>query len=196
MYKKITLLFALMSTLTQYASDKTTWLEIKPSYFFFSSSPMKKIYTNGGFEMQGSTSIPVCDYFDFYGSVGYRITRGEALSTCEKTTLTIIPVDIGLKPIFNCGKRFYSFFAIGPRYFHLHQHNKSPYVDYNIKSNGIGFFLNAGINTQLTPCILFGCFGEYSYEKKKICPTCPSVFSDGKVQIGGLAFGASIGYTF
>lgn len=197
MYKKIALFFALLCTLAQYASDLITpWLEIKPSYFFFATSPMNDIYNKGGFEIQGSVSVPVCKYLDFYGSVGYRKVWGRALNTGEKTSLSVVPVDIGLKPIFNFCERFYYFFAVGPRYFHFHQHNNSPYVDCIIKGNWIGLFVNTGFNVMLADCLLLGIFGEYSYEKKTICPKRPNVFSSGSVQIGGLAFGISLGYAF
>lgn len=196
MYKKIALLSALLCTLTQYAFDVIPWLEIKPSYYLFSTSPMNDIYNDGGFEIQGSASVPFCNYLDLYGSIGYRKAWGHALSTCEKTSLNVIPIDIGLKPIFNFCERFYYFFAIGPRYFHFHQRNNSPYVDCKIKGNGIGLFVNSGCNVLLADCLLLGIFGEYSYEKKAICPKRPNVFSNGSVQMGGFAFGLSLGYAF
>jgi len=213
MYKKIVLLSALLYASPQYAFNFKPrvvetkpkpqhafncrpWLEIKPSYFFFATSPMRQIYNHGGFEVQGSVSVPVCKYLDLYGSVGYRKTRGHALNTCEKTSLNVIAVDIGLKPIFKFCERFYYFFAIGPRYFHFHQHNDSPYVDCKINGNGIGLFVNTGFDVLLADHFLLGIFGEYSYEKKKICPKKPNVFSNGGVQIGGFAFGVSLGYAF
>jgi hypothetical protein len=157
---------------------------------------MSTIYDNGGFEIQGSASVPFCNYIDLYGSIGYRKAWGHALSTGEKTSLSVIPVDIGLKPVFNFCDRFYYFFAIGPRYFHFHQHNKSPYVDCIIKGGGIGLFVNTGFNVLLADCFLLGIFGEYSYEKKSVCPQMPNLYSNGSVQIGGFAFGASLGYAF
>jgi hypothetical protein len=196
MYKKIALLAALLCALAQYASDVTPWLEIKPSYFFFPVSPMRDIYNDGGFEIQGSISVPVCNYLDFYGSIGYREAWGHALNSCEKTSLTIIPVDIGLKPIFNFCERFHYFFAIGPRYFHFHQHNNSSYVDCTINGGGIGLFVNTGFNVLLADCLLLGFFGEYSYEKKTVCSNMPNVFSNGSIQVGGFAFGVSLGYAF
>lgn len=97
MYKKIALFSALFCTLIQYASDSTPSFEIKPSYFFFSASPMNEIYNHGGFEIQGSASVPVYKHLNLYGSIGYRRTQGHALNTCEKTNLTVVPVDIGFK---------------------------------------------------------------------------------------------------
>lgn len=196
MYKKIGLLCTLLSTSGNYALDITPWLELKPSYFFFTSCPLSKIYDKGGFEVQGSTSVPLCTYVDFYGSIGYREAWGRALNTCEKTRLTVLPIDIGLKPVFNVCERFYYFFAIGPRFFYFHQHNSSPYVDCRIKGGGVGLFANTGFNVLLADCVLLGMFGEYSYEKKSICPKRPNVYSNGNVQMGGCAFGVSLGYAF
>ncbi len=194
-YKKIVLFSALLCVLTECASKVTPWLEIKPSYFFFSASPMHDIY-DGGFEIQGNVSAPVCDYLDLYGSIGYRKAGGHALNTCEKTSLTVLPVDIGLKPMFSFCECFHYFFAIGPRYFYFHQHNNSPYVDRTITGGGIGFFVNTGCNVLLADCLLLGVFGEYSYEKKTICPQMPYVFSNGSTQLGGFALGVSLGYAF
>jgi len=196
MYKKITLLSALLCTAVQYASQVTPWLEIKPSYFFFSSSPMNDIYHHGGFEIQASASAPLCDHLDFYGSVGYRKARGHALNTCEKTSLSVVPIDIGLKPFFSFCECAYYFFAIGPRFFSFNQHNSSPYVDCIVNGGGVGLFINTGFNVALAECLLLGIFGEYSYEKKTICSSRPNVYSNGSVQIGGLAFGVSVGYAF
>lgn len=196
MYKKITLLLALLCTSTQYASNIAPWVEIKPSYFFFSTSPMNDIYDHGGFEIQGSASVPVYTYLDLYGSIGYRTVTGHALNSGEKTSLSVIPIDLGLKPIVNFHEHFYYFFAMGPRYFHFHQYNNSSYVDRTIKGNGIGLFANTGFNVLLADYFLLGIFGEYSYEKKKICPKKPNVYSNGSTQMGGFAFGVSLGYEF
>ncbi len=202
MYKKIMRLCAPAASLcallctSTYASNATSWLEIKPSYFFFSASPMNDIYDHGGFEIQGSVSIPVYEYLDFYGSIGGRKAWGHALNSCEKTSLTVIPIDIGLKPLFNFYNRFYYFFAFGPRFFYVHQHNKSPYVDGKINSGGVGLFINTGFNLLLADHFLLGIFGEYSYEKKKIWPKKQYVYSNGHVQFGGFAFGINLGYAF
>lgn len=196
MYKKIVLFSALLYTFTQYASDLTPWLEIKPTYFLFSGSSMKDIYNKGGFGIQGCASIPLWDFLDFYGSVGYRHAKGHALNTGEKTSITVVPIDIGLKPILKFYERFYYFFAIGPRCFYFHQHNDSSYVDSKIKNSGIGFFVNTGVNVLFRDGLLVGIFGEYSYENKKIHQSMPNVFSNGSSQISGFAFGISLGYAF
>ncbi len=197
MFKKIVLTLSLLIyPFTQQATTLTPWLEIKPSYFCFTASPMHDIYHKGGFEVQASTTIPAYKYLNLYGSIGYRKAHGYALNTGEKTTLTVVPFDLGLKPIFNFSERFKYFLAIGPRFFYFHQKNQSPYVDPSIKGGGVGLFVNTGFNVLCTEHLLIGFFGEYSYEKKTICPSKPYVYSTGSTQIGGFAVGASFGYAF
>src|SRR3989339_1865207 len=106
MTRKFFLLFALLWTSTQHACDAMTWFEIKPSYFVFSTAPMNDVYDSGGLEIQGSVSVPMCQYVDFYSSIGFRQAWGNALNSDEKTILTVIPVDIGVKPVFNFRERY------------------------------------------------------------------------------------------
>lgn len=195
MYKKIILFAALMCIFTQHASPATPWFEVKPSYFFFSTSPMNDIYNKGGFEIQTSASVPLYRCFAGYGSIGYRKSWGHALNTGEKTTLSVMPLDIGLKSIVNFQERYYYFFALGPRFFYFHQHNNSPYVESTINNWGVGFFVHTGFNMVVADCFLLGVFGEYSYEKKAITSRIRNVFSNGGAQMGGFAFGISAGYS-
>lgn len=194
MNKKIIVFCALLSTYSGYSFDPTPWLEVKPSYFLFFDSVMSEIYNKGGFQVQGSASIPFRNYFDWYGSVGYRQSWGHALNTCEKTNLIVVPIDFGIKPIFDLHNNVDAFFAIGPRVFYLHQHNNSAYVDCNINAWGIGCFVNAGLNFLFKNAFLFGIFAECSYESKTICPCMHNVYSGGSMQIGGFACGISLGY--
>lgn len=196
MYKKFILASILTCPLTELAQCKKSWFEIKPSYFLFYTCPMKDIYNKGGFEIQGSVTLPCCNYFDIYGSVGYREAKGHALNSCEYTKLTVVPVDLGIKSMFKFWSRFYYYLALGPRYFCLHQYNNSPYVDSIITKSGIGLFANTGFNVILADCLIFGIFGECSYEKKTIYPKMQYVYSNGSTQIGGFAFGITLGYAF
>ncbi len=196
MHKKIVLLAMLLCPLTEYAFNLGPRIEIKPGYFLFYSSPMKNIYKHGGFEIQGSISIPLFEYLDFYSSIGYREAKGHALNSFEQTKLAVIPVDIALKPMLKVCEWLRYSFAIGPRYFYFNQHNKSPYVNCNINGSGLGLFVNTSFSAVLAHCAMFGIFGEYSYEKKVVCSSIPRVFSNGNVQIGGFVFGVSVGYIF
>ncbi|MGZ6250841.1 MAG: hypothetical protein ACXWL2_02330 [Candidatus Chromulinivorax sp.] len=196
MYKKIALLLVLFCSLPEYAFDLAPWLQVKPSYFFCVSSPMNDIYNHGGFQIQTSSSIPFSDYVDLYASFGYRQLSGHALNSLEETTLSVLPFDIGLKPVINFGEHYNYFFAIGPRFFYFTQVNNSSYVNHQVNRAGLGFFINTGLNTEFENGVLLGIFGEYSYENKFVSLSTRNVLSNSSIQLGGLAFGLSFGYAF
>lgn len=197
MYKKIVLFSLLFFTAREYASDVTPWIEIKPSYFFFVDSPINEIYDDGGFQVQGSVSFPLCNHLDFYSSIGYRQAWGHALNSLEETNIKVVPFDVGLKPVFNFSEKFYYFFAGGPRFFFFQQNNDSLYVNSIVQGGGIGFFVNTGFNVIIADHFLLGIFGEYSYENKAMNGVnSENILSNGLVQIGGLAFGINLGYAF
>ena len=177
-------------------SAAMTQISLKPSYFFFSNSPLKHIYKKGAFEIQASLAAPISTYLHLYGSMGYRHAHGHALNTGQGTTLFVIPIDFGLQSIMPMYKRFRYFFGIGPRFFYFRQHNTSPYVSAHIQGGGVGFFIHSGVNIITTNRFLVGIFGEYSYEKDSIISKTSQVYSDGRVQLGGAAFGITIGYLF
>lgn len=197
MYKKTLLFFVLLfCTFKQHAYDVTPWIEIKPSYFLFSDSLIRSIYGHGGLQIQGSASVPVYKYLDLYGSIGYRHVNGQALNSGEKTKLSVMLIDVGVKPVFHFYENSNYFFAIGPRFFHTHQRNNSEFVDCVVNGESVGLFVNTGCNLQLTDHLLLGLFGEYSYEKHRVFISTANVYSNGSVQMGGFAFGLSLGYAF
>ncbi len=171
-------------------------LELKPSYFFFTNSPLSKIYKRGGFEMQTSGSCQLWKWLDVYGSVGVMQTWGKSLNDGQKTSLLEVPVDLGLKPHFVLHKKVDYYFAFGPRYFYLHQYNDSTFVDKNIHNNVMGFFVNTGFNFEPVKHCTVGIFGEYAYGKTSFSSCKPNVFGQKNVQIGGCNFGVSLGYRF
>lgn len=196
MYKKYLLSILLGLTSLSHADQVPPLVEVKAGYFFFSDSCMRNVYRDGGFEIQASGSYPLWCWLSIYGSIGYLKVHGKSLHGCECTSLWQVPFDIGLKPIFALGDHVQYYFSFGPRYFHLHQHNNSTFVNKNKERGGLGFFVNTGFN--FIPCEHFfiGLFGEYAYEKKSFCSSMPNVFGRKHVQVGGFTFGASLGYAF
>ena len=196
MIKKFIFLFGLLLYAEQKSFDLSPWLECKPSYFIFIAEPMHAIYPHGGFQVQASTSVPVYKFIDFYASVGYRQAWGHALNTEQDTTLKIVPVDVGLKFIESFCDSWRYFLTVGPRGFYVQQKNTTENVDAVASGGFVGFFANFGCNKEFYNGCLLGLFAEYCYEKTSICPTMQNVYSNGPVQIGGVALGFSVGYAF
>jgi opacity protein-like surface antigen len=198
-------LLAISSTLS--ATQETTpcyfcqpIVEAKAGYFFFYNSNMRKVYDRGGLDVQLCASYPFWSptskwTLNAYGAVEYFHRSGRSMGGHQKTSLWSIPVNIGLKPGYAINAHLQYYFAMGPRYFYVHQHNHSSYVYKNKSRNGVGFFVNTGFN--YVPCdhFVIDLFGEYSYAKTHFHSGKSTVYTKS-VQMGGFTFGVGLGYKF
>ncbi len=73
--------------------------EVKAGYLVFASQKMRDVYSNGGFEVQVSSSCALKGPLEIYGSIGFSESWGESESLHQKTSFWRIPVDLGLKPV-------------------------------------------------------------------------------------------------
>lgn len=175
-------------------------LETKGSYFLFASSKMRQIYDHGGWDIQLSSSIPVWKPMEpfnlnVYGSIEFLRCSGHSTEEHSKTYVWQLPINIGIKPIFLLSKKIQYYVALGPRYFFIHQHNFSQYVDKSRSRNGLGLFVNTGFNFILYQRMVIDLCMEYSYAKTHLHSSIPNVYTR-TLQVGGLSFGGGLGYSF
>lgn len=177
-----------------------TLVEVKTGYFNFSNSTMRKVYDKGGLDLQLCASRLLWKprnrwTINAYGAVEFFQRSGKSLNEDQNTSIWAIPVNLGLKPVYAINAYLQYYFAIGPRYFYVHQHNSSSYVYQNKSRNGIGFFVNTGFNYALSNHLIIDIFGEYSYSKVHFHSGKPGVYTKNR-QIGGYTFGGGLGYQF
>jgi hypothetical protein len=175
-------------------------LEGKTGYFFFSNSKMRKVYDNGGLDVQLCATYPLykttCRWtLNAYGALEYFYRSGKSIHGNQKTALWSVPINIGFKPVYAINADMQYYFSIGPRYFYIHQHNHSSYVSKNRSRNGLGFFVNTGLNYILCDCFVIDIFGEYSHAKTHFHGKRSRVYTRN-IQIGGITFGGGVGCEF
>lgn len=175
-------------------------IEAKWGYFFFLDDTMSQVYNQGGLDVQLSTSYPVYVWknrigLDLYASIEYMQKNGHSLNRSYETNVWQIPVNVGLKPLFVINSFMQYYFTLGPRYFYIHQHNNSKYVDKNSGKSGVGFFANTGFNFIVWEHFLIDVFGEYSFGKVCFYTNKQNVYTRN-IQISGLTFGLGLGYSF
>lgn len=174
--------------------------EIKAGYFFFSDSKMRKVYDKGGADLQLCASYPLWNLADgwilnAYGAIEYFHRSGKSVNDGQRTSLWSVPINIGIMPAYAIDDNTQYYFAIGPRYFYIHQHNDSTYVYKNRSRNGLGFFANTGVNYTLCEGLAIDIFGEYSYAKTHFHKGKSQAYTR-HIQIGGFTFGGGIGFEF
>lgn len=170
-------------------------LEAKVGYFFFADSKMRKVYNEGGIDLQISGSYPILNWLNLYGSVEYLQKHGKSLGGHQKTRIWAVPLSLGLQPVFTITPTVDYYFSVGPRYFFVHAHNDSSSLDRNKSQNGLGGFINTGFHFFPWRNLVIDIFGEYSYKRMHFHTSKRNVFTR-EVQVGGFAFGGAIGYAF
>jgi hypothetical protein len=170
-------------------------IEFKAGYFFFADGKMRKIYNEGGLDLQIAGSYPIWKWMQIYGSVEYIERHGRSLNSHQKTRIWQYPISLGLKSVAKICKSTQYYLTIGPRYFFVHTHANSSHVDKTMNQNGIGGFVGTGFNFLPTDHLLIDVFGEYSYCKLHFHPHKKHTYGRS-IQVGGFAFGVGLGYAF
>lgn len=175
--------------------------EVKTGYFFFSNSTMRKVYDKGGLDLQLCASYPFWDLatrwtLNAYGAIEYFHRTGKSLNNHQRTSIWSVPINLGLKPVYEINEQLQYYFALGPRYFYIHQHNNSSYVKKHRSRNGLGLFVNTGFNYLLCDGFLIDIFGEYSYAKMHLRSSKNSAVYTKSIQIGGFTLGCGVGHEF
>ncbi len=170
-------------------------LEAKVGYFYFADSKMRKIYNEGGWDVQLTGTYPLWRWLSLYGSVEGSKRWGKSLNAKEKTSIWQIPLSLGLQPKFKIASFAYYYFTLGPRYFFLGTNNHSPYMDKHLHAQGFGGFVNTGFQFLPKKHFLIDLFGEYSYERAHTDPSHANTFGR-HIQVGGFTFGLGLGYSF
>jgi hypothetical protein len=183
------------STRSSKRNDYRSLLEFKAGYFFFGDSKMREIYDQGGLDLQLCASVPVWRWLQVYASVEYLEKHGRSLKGHEKTRIWEIPLSLGLEAVARFCNSFQYYFTIGPRYFFVHQHTRSHFVDKSLSQNGLGGFVNTGFRYFPNKHFFVDVFGEYSYCRLHFHPHKEHVYGES-AQVGGFTFGGGIGYAF
>ncbi len=176
-------------------NDYRSILEFKAGYFFFTDDKMRKVFDQGGLDLQLCWSTPLWRWLQIYGSVEYLEKRGSSIHAHQKTRFWEIPISLGLEAVAKITKKFQYYFTIGPRYIFVHVHNRSHYVDKTLNENGWGGFANTGFHYFPNEYLVIDIFGEYSYARMHFHAHKKHVYGESR-QVGGLVFGGGLGYVF
>lgn len=170
-------------------------IEAKAGYFFFVDDTMRKVYNQGGWDVQLAGSYPIYKYLHIYGAVEYLEKSGYSLNGNQKTHIWELPISLGLKPVITLNKRAQWYITIGPRYFLAYVHNYSSYVPKHMNANGCGGFANTGFLLTYGKHFTLDFFGEYSYKKLHFSSNLPGTTAQS-AQVGGITVGVGLGYSF
>ena len=121
-------------------------IELKVGYFIFSDSRMRKVYDKGGIDLQLSSAFPICKWLQIYASCEFFQRSGKSLNLNENTSIWGVPLNLGLRSIFEISERSRYYLSAGPRYTFIQAHNQSSYVPHHVNNSAVGGFVNTGFS--------------------------------------------------
>ena len=117
----------------------------------------------------------------------------------EKTKISILPVTLGVKYFFPpMGRRvpinFYV--ASGMKYYFVHTHNDSSFVEQNIHAHGMGGMVEGGLIAVLKQHLVLDLFASGSFKTLKGPSKSPPTAEGTSLNVSSFNIGGGIGYKY
>lgn len=168
--------------------------EAKASYYYFTSSRTREVYTGSGLY---SIELSLETWSDLYAwlSAGYLHASGRTKADNHKTTLQMVPLNFGIK-YMPCWEKYHPYVGLGLSATYMHTEDDSPYVIQNNDKWGVGVIGKLGFLAYMTECMFLDLFMDYTYVKVCFNKTPPEFVVRRDADLSGIAFGAGIGWNF
>jgi hypothetical protein len=169
--------------------------EFKAGYFSFLDKNLRRVYSDGGYELQLSYAYRIINYVNVYGSVGYVELTGHSFGLGQETKFQEIPLDLGVQPFYDFTSHFRIYGTVGLSYILAFQRNYSDFVDSHLNENDIGGFLNVGMLYRYNRFFI-DLFGEVTSCEMRFHPHKDQIEQGHSINVGGYSVGSSIGLFF
>ena len=196
--KKIALAtaFAGLFSLSQADASCELLTEVRAAYYHPTSKKFRDIYGGSGIYNVELSLETWCNFYPFI-SAGYYRESGRSIGERNKTTLTMVPLGIGLKYLFCPCSCYHPYLGAGFAASWMHTRDSSPFIHKTTKKWGFGGVFKVGVLAFFTDCFFVDGFIDYTYMKVHFSGSrsSPLVFlSDA--DLSGFAFGLGIGFAF
>lgn len=181
-------------------------LEVRTSYFYPTSHKFRSIFGDGNVNYQLNTTFPVyygknvwVQGIDIWFAVDYFHKNGHTKPLHDRTSISIVPITIGLKYFFPAlGKvapvNFY--LGSGLKYFFVHTHDNNPYVKRILNVNGAGGVFETGFTTTFVKHLVLDVFASYSIKKFDAPSVHNAAVKAKSFDVSNVNVGLGLGYKF
>ena len=150
-------------SLNQENGTKKWTFEGKVGYFYPTGKRFRDIYS-GGFLYALQLQLDVWQGISSWASCAYLHERGRSLGERYDTTITLLPVSIGINYMIYCDL-VAPYFGIGWNYSYIETHDDSPFVLKKTSYLGKGQVLKGGICFSLPFFFFLDLFFDYGWMK-------------------------------
>jgi len=155
--------------------------------FIPESSRFRCVYQTVLPDYQAELTLPFDHCLDSFVNIGFQCCNGSSDPLNIDCSLNVVPVSVGLKYNFYRCNNLSFYVGAGAAWAWLHESNDFDACKIDNHINGPGGVLKFGVQ-RICHCLNLGVYLDYRYQKIRSSSAC--------VNIGGLAFGGSLGYQF
>jgi hypothetical protein len=172
--------------------DHMFLIEAEASYFHPTKKLIRKIYSNGMGLYGLEASMKATDWLYPWISGSYLHEKGHSIGAHSSTKVTLVPLGIGLKAMYNFG-RTSLYAAAGPLYSHIHMKDEAPFVIESRSKWDWGGIGKVGVYFFSRHSFFVDLFADYSYMKFHFHNGSGKTVSHD-VNFSGWAAGGAIGF--
>ena len=143
----------------------------------------KDVYSSNGSAFSIDLAYKVANSLQVFLHSDYFTVDGELTLTKEPTTLTILPIEVGLRLLAGKNK-FRPYIGLGAGYYKYTEEN----IIGTMEENKVGFFGEAGLNFYFVKALFLDLKVKYIMLKVD--------GADGEITLGGLGLFGGIGISF
>lgn len=168
--------------------------EIKLAYYYPTSSRTRDLYTGSGlysFELSVETW---CDFYPWV-SAGYLHATGHTKAENRKTTLEMVPLNLGVKYIASCWGS-HPYLGLGVTATYMHTKDNSPYVIHTTSKWGVGGIVKAGFLAYMSECMFIDLFIDYTFVRMGFHNSSSPNVQRRSANLSGFSFGGGFGWAF
>ncbi|MBI2743036.1 MAG: hypothetical protein HYX48_03885 [Chlamydiales bacterium] len=171
------------------AKERKNSLKFRAAAFYPQGSLTRQIY--GRYWPEGSIEFDhlFSKHWAFFLNGAYTRRNGHSIGEREKTTITLVPVTLGINAKFG-GRCVHPYLGLGVGGAYAHFFNDSSFVKRYENKWGVASIAQAGIEFDLRECLFFDLFAAYRFNWFAFNHHHPHRLT------GGGDVGASIGFRF
>ena len=142
----------------------------------------------------GEIDATLYKYIHAFLDVSYLYKKGKVDIVDIHSSITLVPISIGLRGIYQIKSYVAVYAKFGPNWIYAHTKQKYPYVKNSISKKEFGFTCGIGSLFYLGRSFSLDLFADYLYNKKNIVDNTSNLTLTR--YLGGFQVGAGIAYEF
>ncbi len=170
------------------------FVEARAAYFYPTDGRFKKFYSGGAI---WGAELDCQIWKQLYGWVGASyFDKSGSTSIHNKTEVRMVPINLGLKGIWNSWRVWKPYLGAGASATYLQVHTHSNYLIRSNSSWGFGGIFKAGLLITPTNSFLIDLYTDYSLTKVNLDRKGGKFVLIDDADISGFSFGGALGYRF